>query len=274
LKTSASGYGLLLAAFGLGSIVSAIALPRLRSRFALDRILAMGSVIGAVAFFGLSLTVRSLVAGAFLFFAGAAWVGVLINFNVAVQTSVPDWVRGRALAFYLLAFQGVLAFDGALWGWLAGVIGTPQCFTVAGVGLIVGLVLIRFFPLIIDETIDLRPSTHWPDAHADLQADLNDGPVLVAIEYLIAAEDAERFRLLMRELRERRLRDGARRWRLYHDAQQPERYLELFRLDSWGEHLRQHERTTMADRELEALALQLHQGTSRPKVTHYFGVEG
>ena len=234
LKTSASGYGLLLAAFGLGSIVSAIALPRLRSRFALDRILAMGSVIGAVAFFGLSLTVRPLVAGAFLFFAGAAWVGVLINFNVSVQTSVPDWVRGRALAFYLL---------------------------------------IRFFPLIIDETIDLRPSTHWPDAHADLQADLDDGPVLVAIEYLIAAEDAERFRLVMRQLRERRLRDGARRWRLYHDAQQPERYLELFRLDSWGEHLRQHDRTTMADREVEALALQLHQGPSRPKVSHYFGVE-
>ena len=87
------------------------------------------------------------------------------------------------------------------------------------------------------------------------------------------AEDAERFRLVMRQLRERRLRDGARRWRLYHDAQQPERYLELFRLDSWGEHLRQHERTTMADRELEALALQLHQGPSRPKVSHYFGVE-
>ena len=273
LKTSASGYGLLLAAFGLGSIVSAIALPRLRSRFALDRILAMGSVIGAVAFFGLSLTVRPLVAGAFLFFAGAAWVGVLINFNVAVQTSVPDWVRGRAIAFYLLAFQGVLALDGALWGWLAGVIGTPQCFAVAGVGLIAGLVLIRFFPLIIDETIDLRPSTHWPDAHADLQADLNFGPVLVTVEYLIAPEDAERFQLVMRQLRERRLRDGAMRWRLYHDAQQPERYLELFRLDSWGEHLRQHERTTMADRELEALALQLHQGPGRPKVSHYFGVE-
>jgi hypothetical protein len=52
-------------------------------------------------------------------------VGVLVNFNVAVQTSVPDWVRGRALAFYLLAFQGVLAIDGPL-GWLAGVKGTQN----------------------------------------------------------------------------------------------------------------------------------------------------
>ncbi|HEY5953563.1 MAG TPA: MFS transporter, partial [Terrimicrobiaceae bacterium] len=273
LKTSAIGYGLLLTAFGLGSIVSAVALPRLRNRFALDRILAMGSVLGAAAFFGLSLTVRPLIAGALLFFSGAAWVGVLVNFNVAVQTSVPDWVRGRALAFYLLAFQGVLAFDGALWGWLAGVVGTPECFALAAAGLIAGLILIRFFPLVIDETIDLRPSTHWPEAHADLQADLDDGPVLVTIEYLVPPENAERFRLVMHKLRERRLRDGARRWRLYHDAQRSNRYLELFRLDSWGEHLRQHERTTMADKELEAIALGLHQGPDRPKVSHYFGVE-
>lgn len=273
LKTSATGYGLLLGAFGLGSIASAIALPRLRSRFALDRILAMGSIIGAVAFFGLSATAQPLAAGALLFFSGAAWVGVLVNFNVAVQTSVPDWVRGRALAFYLLAFQGVLAFDGALWGWLAGVIGTSECFAVAGTGLIAGLILIRFFPLIIDETIDLTPSTHWPEAHANLQADLDDGPVLVTIEYFVAPENAESFRLVMHQLRERRLRDGARRWRLYQDAQQSDRYLELFRLDSWGEHLRQHERTTMADKELEAVALGLHRGPNRPKVSHYFGVE-
>ena len=69
----------------------------------------------------------------------------------------------------------------------------------------------------------------------------------------------------MQQLRQRRLRDGARRWRLYQDAQQPDRYLELFRLESWGEHLRQHERTTMADKEIEAIALGLHQGPIAPK---------
>jgi predicted MFS family arabinose efflux permease len=126
LGTSATGYGLLLGAFGLGSILSATVLPRLRNRFALERILAMGAILGGTAFFGLSISAKPLLAGLFLFLSGASWVGVLVNFNVAVQTSVPDWVRGRALAFYLLAFQGVLAFDGALWGWLAGVIGTSE----------------------------------------------------------------------------------------------------------------------------------------------------
>jgi hypothetical protein len=158
-------------------------------------------------------------------------------------------------------------------GWLAGIIGISQCFAVAGVGLIAGLALIRFFPLVLDDTIDLRPSTHWPDAYANLQADLEEGPVLVTVEYLVATRNVERFRVVMRHLRERRLRDGARRWRLYHDAEHPERLFELFRLDSWGEYLRQHQRTTVADKEVEAIALKLHQGPSCPKVTHYFGLE-
>ena len=273
LKTTATGYGLLLGAFGLGSILAVVILPRLRSRFALDRILGLGAVLAAVAFAGLSQAREPWHAGICLFFSGMAWVGVLVNFNVAVQTAVPDWVRGRALSFYMLAFQGVLAFNGALWGWLAGVIGIQQCFDVAAVGLLAGLGLIRFFPLRIDEKMDLSPSLPWPETHAGLEADPEDGPLLVTIAYRVAEENAGEFRSLMRHLRERRLRDGARRWRLYQDAKEPEHFLELFRLDSWGEHLRQHERVTMADREIEAGALAFHRGPDRPLVRHYFGRE-
>jgi len=103
--------------------------------------------------------------------------------------------------------------------------------------------------------------------------DPDDGPILVTVEYFIAAENVARFRELMHEMRERRLRDGARRWRLYQDAKQPDRFIELYRLDSWGEHLRQHERVTMEDIEVVKQALALHAGTEKPKVTHYFGLE-
>lgn len=274
LKTSAVGYGLLLAAFGFGSITAAICLPKLRSHFALDRILGLGALLAAAAFVGLWQSRTAWQAGAFLVCAGAAWVGVLINFNVAVQTAVPDWVRGRALAFCLLAFQGVLALDGALWGWLAGVegLGIQACFGLAAAGLVAGLALIRFFPLVIDETIDLRPSTLWPEAHQNFEAHPEDGPVLVTVEYRIATDDVARFREIMAVVRERRLRDGARRWRLYQDAAEPERILELFRVDSWAEHLRQHERTTVQDREIEETAHALHRGPGRPAITHYFGI--
>lgn len=272
LKTTATGYGLLLGVFGLGSIVSGLAVPRLRSIFALDRILASGAILCALSFAGLSFSRDIRLAAVMMFFAGAAWVGVLVNFNVAVQTGVPAWVRGRALAFYLLVFQGVLAINGALWGWLAGVIGISQCFLVAAGGLIAGLALIRFFPLTLHEEIDFNPPQNWPYEHNALPNDPDDGPVLVVVEFFIAPGDAGRFRSLMNELREQRLRDGARRWRLYHDMHNPERYLELFRLDSWGEHLLQHDRTTADDMRVRGEVFALHKGPGLPNVTHYLGV--
>lgn len=272
LQTSATGYGLLLGAFGLGSITSAVCLPRLRSLLALDRIVALGTVLAALAFLGLWHCRAPWQAAVLLFLAGAAWVGVLINFNVAVQTSVPDWVRGRALAFYLIAFQGVLAIDGALWGWLAGAIGIPACFGLAAAGLVAGLVVVPRFPLVAVDARDLQPSTLWPEAHEGFSAGPDDGPVLVTIEYRIAPGDLDAFRAIMAEIRERRLRDGARRWRLYQDAQEPGRVLELYRVDSWAEHLRQHERTTVHDRDVEARAHALHRGGDRPRICHYFGL--
>ena len=48
-----------------------------------------------------------------------------------------------------------------------------------------------------------------------------------------------------------RRRDGASRWGIFHDTEVADRYLEIFLVDSWAEHLRQHERLTQADRKLE-----------------------
>ncbi|MFZ0799570.1 MAG: MFS transporter [Terriglobales bacterium] len=41
------------------------------------------------------------------------------------------------------------------------------------------------------------------------------------------------------------------RWGIFRDAEVADRYLEIFLVNSWAEHLRQHERQTHADRDLE-----------------------
>jgi len=46
-----------------------------------------------------------------------------------------------------------------------------------------------------------------------------------------------------------------RRWGIFYDTQSPNVYLETFLVDSWAEHQRQHERFTVADRELEKRVL-------------------
>ena len=82
------------------------------------------------------------------------------------------------------------------------------------------------------------------------------GPVLVAVHFTVAAERQSDFLMAMDRLRLSRLRTGATRWELYRDAERPDRFVEIFRVSTWKEHLRQHEgRLTATDQVVEEAAL-------------------
>ena len=49
--------------------------------------------------------------------------------------------------------------------------------------------------------------------------------------------------VLMRQMRRR---NGAYFWQLFHDSENPTRFIECFIDESWVEHLRQHQRGTVA----------------------------
>jgi hypothetical protein len=70
---------------------------------------------------------------------------------------------------------------------------------------------------------------------------------LIAVEYDIDPQDEQEFLQAIERLRPIRLRDGAMRWALFHDAASPGRYVENFLVESWAEYLRQRERLTMND---------------------------
>jgi hypothetical protein len=76
----------------------------------------------------------------------------------------------------------------------------------------------------------------------------------------------------MRSLHLVRRRDGAIRWGLFSDTADPGRCLETFVVESWAEHLRQHERFTMADRLAEEQVRTFHIGDGPPKVSHLISV--
>jgi hypothetical protein len=56
----------------------------------------------------------------------------------------------------------------------------------------------------------------------------------------------------MDEMRTFRRREGAISWNLFRDAADPDHYVETFLVLTWGEHMRQHARVTVADQALEA----------------------
>ncbi len=85
----------------------------------------------------------------------------------------------------------------------------------------------------------------------------------MSIEYRVAAEDAVAFVRAAYELGRTRRRDGARRWSLMQDLDDPGRFIERYQAVTWLDHLRQWQRATLADQEAREAVLRLHRGRSR-----------
>ena len=92
--------------------------------------------------------------------------------------------------------------------------------------------------------------------------------MLVTVEYLIEPERAIEFERTSRALREIRRRDGATFWGMFFDAAAPGRFVEYFVVESWLEHLRQHQRVTAADLFILNGVFAFHIGAKPPAVTH------
>ena len=95
-----------------------------------------------------------------------------------------------------------------------------------------------------------------------------DGPVLVLVEYRVDPARAAEFVATAGALEAVRRRDGAFRWGLFRDLADSGRWVETFLVESWAEHLRQHERHTIEDRAIEEQVRSFHRGESPPAVSH------
>jgi MFS family permease len=268
LGLPSSGYGILLGSLGLGAVATAGVLPRVRERYSADVRLAAASVVFGLATLGLGFVRNLPLLCLIMAAAGAAWMIVTSGLNVIVQAGVPDWVKARALATFLLVFQGTLAAASLGWGILAEHIGDPPALAVAACGLILGVAVTWHWRLETTEQLDVRPSQLLPEPDLADAPDPLEGPVMVEAEYRVGLERAGEFVLAMRQLGRLRRRDGAMRWALFRDPAEPGRYIESFVVESWAEHLRQVERATLADRELDALARSFLLDAEYPTLTH------
>lgn len=268
LGLSASGYGVLLGSIGIGAVGGAALLPRLRARLSINQILALLSVIFALGMVALAFVSNLILLNLALIFVGVGWLTITSSLNVSAQMTVPAWVQARALGVYLLVFQGGFAGGSALWGLAADYLGNRGALLLAAGLLVAALVTMLRWPLPTGEELDLTPSQHWPSPELEQEPEADDGPVLVTVEYRVAAEQQEAFCLAMNDFEIVRRRDGALRWGLFRDVADPERLVETFVVSSWAEHLRQHERMTVADREVEERAHAFIMPGSAPAVSH------
>ena len=147
LALDAGGYGFLVTCVGLGAVAGSFALPRMRRHWSTNRLLIAYVVIFAAMLLTLAWVRVLPVIWLMLALGGAAWTSSNQNFQIAVQMHAPGWVRARAIAAYILTFQGGQAIGSALWGSVAERAGDPAALTIAAAGLAAGLLAAVRWPV-------------------------------------------------------------------------------------------------------------------------------
>ncbi|MGH7618163.1 MAG: MFS transporter, partial [Gemmatimonadaceae bacterium] len=248
VSNSPTGYGLLLGSFGAGAVLGAGIMHQARARFPAKAVSAGGMTILGFATLGAGVLHSIVPLAGLMVVAGGAWIVFVSLFSAIVQGLAPDWVRARVLAVYLLAFQAGLAAGSAVWGSVADHLGIGVALAAAGVGVILS-VLLSWRTKFPETPVDVSPWSHWraPVVLPGAEPALSAGPVLVTVEYTVTAANAGEFLDAMADYGRLRRRDGAYWWGVFQDVSAADRYIETFLVDSWAEHLRQHDRSTAAD---------------------------
>jgi quinol monooxygenase YgiN len=200
--------------------------------------------------------------------AGASWVLSFSTFNVVVQMSSPRWVVGRTLALYQTAAFGGAAIGAWAWGVTAERFGLTQSLLAASVVLAATCVWLGGIrPLAIQVTEDLAPAS-IATGGPSLTVPASVGPIIISVEYRVKPEEVPEFLRAAHELGRTRRRDGARRWSMMQDLDDPSRFVERYQALTWLDHLRQWQRATAADQGVRDRVLALHQGPQPPVVRH------
>jgi len=262
-------YGVLLACIGVGAVAGAMLLPRVREKVSRNVQVAGATVLYALAALMLAHVPNLGLLAVAMLMTGVAWIAILAALQVSAQLTLPDWVRARGLAAYVIVFMGGMAFGSVLWGQIATAIGIPAALTAAAAGMVIAIGLTWRFRLIDGHAPDFRPAMEWPTPIIAETPEPDSGPVMVTIEYVVDPAKRAEFVAAMRDVREMRRRNGAFFWALFHDAAQPTRYLESFMDESWTEHLRQHERASVVDREVQRRANRFLAAGQSTKSTHW-----
>ena len=120
-----------------------------------------------------------------------------------------------------------------------------------------------------DKVVDHTPAHHWPDPVVTGEPSFDAGPIMVQVEYIVDPSQADAFRIAMSELGRNRRRDGAMEWWLFQDTAEPVRFVETWIEATWAEHLRNHERVSVAHQELEQKVRGLTRSSSTISTRHF-----
>jgi MFS family permease len=138
LHGGANTLGFLMAASGVGALTSAITLAARRSVLGLGKMIPISAGIFGAALIAFSFSRVFWISIVLLLGTGFGFLQQMAASNTILQTIVAEEKRGRVMAYYSMAFQGVAPFGSLLAGTLATRIGAPATLAGGGALCIVG----------------------------------------------------------------------------------------------------------------------------------------
>jgi MFS family permease len=124
--------GFLMAASGVGALAGAVTLAMRKSVLGLGRRIAVTSALFGAGLIAFGLSSSLWLSLLILPVAGFGMMQQMASSNTILQTIVDDEKRGRVMAYFALAFQGMAPLGSLLAGGLASSIGAPLTVTLGG----------------------------------------------------------------------------------------------------------------------------------------------
>jgi hypothetical protein len=164
------------------------------------------------------------------------------------------------LAMYQTVVFASIALGSWSWGHFATAAGVREALTVAGLCSLVSLVVARWLPIAIEGIGSLDPRVRGTLNPPSVEIHSTSGPIVVAIEYQVAAENAVEFIEVINEVGRMRRRDGARAWSISQDVDAVNLWVERFECPTWLDYLRWRTRPTESDQAMRERLVRLIEG--------------
>lgn len=119
-------------AAGLGSVISAMYMANLKSAKPLLKITMIASAIFGISLICLSAAGSLPVALMFMTITGVGMMAQTSSINTYIQTHAIPEMRGRAISYFVMAYQGMIPIGSLLIGWTANAFGSRMAVAVAG----------------------------------------------------------------------------------------------------------------------------------------------
>jgi len=145
LRLGPEGFGLLMAALGVGAVTGALTVGTIGSRQPQARHMFAAAAVACCGLVAMSAVRQVWLAAVVLFVIGFFGILMVASGNTAIQLSAPDELRGRVMSLYTLVWGGIFPLSAFMVGAISERWGVSTAFFVNGVAGLAMLALVALW---------------------------------------------------------------------------------------------------------------------------------